>query len=48
MKQFLKKIRNIIFTKADKGNITVVLEKNSYTEKINVMLMDEKAHLKRS
>jgi len=37
-KQFLHNNPNIILTKADKGNITVALDKNTYTNKINDML----------
>jgi len=39
-KEFLKHNPNIIFTRADKGNITVALNKIEYTNKINEMLQD--------
>jgi len=33
-KQFCHKNQNIIFTKADKGNITVALDKQFYIKKL--------------
>ncbi|KYN19995.1 hypothetical protein ALC57_07766 [Trachymyrmex cornetzi] len=40
-KQFLKDNSNIIFTKADRGNLTVALDKNMYIEKVKTMLDDK-------
>ena len=40
-KQFLNNNKDIIITKADKGNITVALDKNMYDIKINELLLDE-------
>ncbi|XP_018368045.1 PREDICTED: uncharacterized protein LOC108764350 [Trachymyrmex cornetzi] len=45
-RHFIKENNNIIFTKADKGNITVALEKTSYIEKIRSILSDEETYLK--
>ncbi|KYN10015.1 hypothetical protein ALC57_17849, partial [Trachymyrmex cornetzi] len=45
-KQFLKDNSNIIFTKADKGNLTVALDKNIYIEKVKTMLDDEDTYMK--
>jgi len=39
-KQFIKNNPEVILTKADKGNITVALNKNEYMFKINEMLQD--------
>jgi len=39
-KRYLQDNPNIIFTKADKGNITVALEKCSYIEKVEELLKD--------
>jgi len=38
IQQFLKNNDNVILT--DKGNITVVLDRNNYIKKINEMLSD--------
>ncbi|KYN18734.1 hypothetical protein ALC57_08963 [Trachymyrmex cornetzi] len=45
-KQFLKDNSNIIFTKADKGNLTVALDKNMYIEKVKTMLDDKDTYMK--
>jgi len=39
-KRYLQNNPNIIFTKADKGNITVALDKRSYIEKVEELLKD--------
>jgi len=39
-KQFLKNNSELILTKADKGNITVALDKTEYLNNINLMLQD--------
>jgi len=39
-KQFLQNNPNIIFTKADKDNITVALDRGSYIEKVEELLND--------
>jgi len=39
-KEFCKDNVDIIFTKADKGNMTVALERTYYTENVNLMLKD--------
>jgi len=40
VKRFLNDNPNLIITKADKGNITVALDKDDYTNKLNEMLSD--------
>jgi len=40
IKEFCTNNENIIFTKADKGNITVALEKTYYIDSVNTMLKD--------
>lgn len=37
----MKNNPDIIFTRADKGNITVAIQKNDYINKINDMLCDK-------
>jgi len=44
--QFLKNNDNIILTRSDKGNITVVLDRNNYVNKINEMLSDNNIYMK--
>ncbi|KYN07135.1 hypothetical protein ALC62_01943, partial [Cyphomyrmex costatus] len=39
-KKFVRNNPNVIFTKADKGNITVALDKKDYLDKVNVTLQD--------
>jgi len=39
-KEFTKNNPDLLFTKADKGNVTVVLEKNDYVRRIEDMLSD--------
>ncbi|XP_018374026.1 PREDICTED: uncharacterized protein LOC108768186 [Trachymyrmex cornetzi] len=39
-KQFLKENQNFILTKADKGNVTVALDKNKYINSMNEILQD--------
>lgn len=43
-KQFLKTNSNLIITRADKGNITVTLDKNDYILKIEEMLKDRETY----
>lgn len=45
-KQFLQKNPNIILTRADKGNITVALDKETYKLKINEILQDDQTYVK--
>jgi len=42
--QFYKKNPNIIFTRADKDNVTVALDKTSYTKNIGKLLNDESTY----
>jgi len=42
--QFCKNNKNIIFTRADKGNITVALDKDSYLQKIEELLKDDNTY----
>jgi len=42
--KFVKNNPNIIFTRADKGNITVALDKTEYLNKIDNMLNDTKTY----
>jgi len=44
--QFLKNNSNVILTRADKGNITVALDKDNYVNKINDMLSDNSIYTK--
>lgn len=39
-KQYMKENPNFIFTRADKGNVTVALDKDNYTLKITELLND--------
>jgi len=41
---FVKNNPNIIYTRADKGNTTVVLERNEYITKIKNMLQDDNTY----
>jgi len=41
---FYKNNSNIIFPRADKGNITVVLNKNYYISKMDKLLSDKMTH----
>jgi len=45
-KYFIKNNPHIIFTRADKGNTTVILECNDYNKKINDMLLDTDTYTK--
>jgi len=45
-KKFLKNNPNILFTRADKGSITVALDKNDYINKIDNMLNDTDTYTK--
>ena len=42
----LKKDNNIVILPADKGEITVVLDSNTYEEKVNALLSDTKTYSK--
>jgi len=43
-KHFIKNHPNLIFTRADKGSITVALDKNEYITKIENMLQDQETY----
>ncbi|XP_020298057.1 uncharacterized protein LOC109862415 [Pseudomyrmex gracilis] len=43
---FRKNNPDILFTRADKGNVTVAVDKNSYIERINAMLNDQTTYVK--
>jgi len=45
MKLFIKKHSSIIFTRADKGNITVALDKNEYITKMEDILHDQDTYI---
>jgi len=45
-KLFSKNNPNILFTRADKGNITVALDRDMYTDKITKMLQDKDTYTK--
>jgi len=42
--QFIKNNPQIIFTRADKGNTTVILERNEYINKMKNMLQDKETY----
>jgi len=42
----MKENPNILFTRADKENVTVVLEKNRYTLKLEEILSDDNTYIK--
>jgi len=42
--QFCKKNPNIIFTRADKGNVTIASDKTSYTKNIEELLNDKSTY----
>ena len=41
-KAFIKNNKNLLITKADKGNTTVIIEKSYYLAKITKLFNDEK------
>jgi len=43
-KKFCKNNPNILFTKADKGNVTVAIDREEYIEKMELMLQDENTY----
>jgi len=43
-KTFINKNPNILFTRADKGNVTVALDKNEYTHRMETMLSDKNTY----
>jgi len=45
-KSYCKNNTNIIFTKADKGNVTVALDRAHYFNSINLMLNDQTTYEK--
>lgn len=45
-KKFLRDNHNVIFTKANKGNIIVALDRDSYFDKVNYMLQDVSTYMK--
>ncbi|KYN18663.1 hypothetical protein ALC57_09022 [Trachymyrmex cornetzi] len=44
--RFLKNNKNIIFTKADKGNMTVALSKNDYISEVTRLLKDPETYIR--
>jgi len=42
---FCKNNPNIIFTRANKGNVTVALNKDEYLQKIELMLQDQNTYI---
>jgi len=44
-KQFCKNNQNIIFTRADKSDITVAMDKSFYTKKIEELLKDDNTYI---
>jgi len=44
-KIFTKNNPNILFTRADKGNVTVILQKNDYTNRIENMLSEDNTYI---
>jgi len=45
-KQFIKNNKNIIFTRVDKDNATVTLDRDDYYEKITRVLQDTNTYVK--
>lgn len=45
-KKFIKNNENIFFTKADKGNVTVAIDRNVYNNKVEDALNDDKYYMK--
>lgn len=45
--RFIRENFDVIFTKADKGNVTVALDKNNYLSKIMILLADNNISLLR-
>lgn len=45
-KEFLKENDNLVILNSDKGNVTVILDKDNYNEKINDLLNDESTYKK--
>ena len=43
--QFIKDNPNLLITKADKGNVTVIVEKNDYYTKVEICLNDENYYM---
>jgi len=43
--RFCKDNPDIIFTRADKGNVTVALNKDEYVKKIEIMLQDQNTYI---
>lgn len=43
---FIKHHQKILFTKADKGNVTVALDGDDYVLRIEIMLSDENTYIK--
>ncbi|KYN22657.1 hypothetical protein ALC57_04947, partial [Trachymyrmex cornetzi] len=43
-KQFIKNNQEVVFTRADKGNVTVALNINTYKDKMNDMLKDRSTY----
>ena len=45
VKEFMRINPNIIFTKADKGNVTVAIERTEYVNKMEAMLSDTNTYV---
>jgi len=43
--RFCKNNPNILFTKADKGNVTVAINKEEYMNKMELMLQDKNTYI---
>lgn len=46
IKHFLKQYLEIILTKSDKGNSTLIMEREEYKTEVNLMLSDNTAYTK--
>jgi len=44
-RNFYKNNPNIIFTKADKDNVTVTMNRDEYISKIEIMLQDKNTYI---
>lgn len=44
-KEFLRENQNLIVTRADKGNITVIITKEEYSRKMNSLFSDERTYI---
>lgn len=46
LSEFWKNHPDILFTRADKGNVTVAVDRISYVNNINILLSDESTYIK--